>query len=366
MVMLSDDNFCVILAGGAGTRMWPLSRRHLPKQFVDFYKDGNTLLKQAYHRMEKIIPKSNIIVATNIDYYDLVRGQLPELDPAQILREPAKKGTGPAFVMAAYHIRDINPNAKVVVLPSDLQIMDEEAYFDTIERGMAFVDKHDMLLTVGIKPTHPETRYGYIQIDDETTDGMYKVRTFTEKPEESFARLFVESGEFYWNSGVLMWNAEAFIKTASVYLPETASQFEMIYSTCHNRDARRNRLYAFYEAFPHISIDYALLEKSDNVYMAMGAFKWNDIESWDLLYDVSPRDDNGNAVIATNTQFYDCKGNLIVENSKGRKLVVLDGLSDMLVVDTDDVLVICNRHNEQAFKKYLNDAKVNNGDGNFT
>ena len=364
--MLGNDNFCVILAGGAGTRMWPLSRKHLPKQFVDFFKDGNTLLKQAVTHMERIIPKQNIIVATNIGYYDLVREQLPDLDPLQILREPAMKGTGPSFVLAAYHIRDINPNAKVVVLPSDTQILDEESYFDTIERGMAFVDKHDMLLTVGIKPTRPETRYGYIQIDDETTDGMYRVRTFTEKPEESFARLFVESGEFYWNSGVMMWNADAFIRTAAVYLPEVVSQFEMIFSTCHNRDARRNRLYAFYEAFPHVSIDYSLLEKADNVYMAMGTFKWNDIESWDLLYDVSKHDESGNALIADDVITYDCHGNLVASHSGKKKLIVLDGLEDMLVVDTDDVLVICSRHNEQAFKKYLNDVKVSHKDGEFT
>ncbi len=364
--MLGNDNFCVILAGGAGTRMWPLSRKHLPKQFVDFFKDGNTLLKQAVTHMEKIIPKQNIIVSTNIGYYDLVREQLPDLDPLQILREPAMKGTGPSFVLAAYHIRDINPNAKVVVLPSDTQILDEESYFDTIERGMAFIDNHDMLLTVGIKPTHPETRYGYIQIDEEATDGMYRVRTFTEKPEESFAKLFVESGEFYWNSGVMMWNADAFIRTAAVYLPEVVSQFEMIFSTCHNRDARRNRLYAFYEAFPHVSIDYSLLEKADNVYMAMGTFKWNDIESWDLLYDVSKHDECGNALIADDVMTYGCHGNLVASHSSKKKLIVIDGLEDMLVVDTDDVLVICNRHNEQAFKKYLNDVKVSHKNEEFT
>lgn len=356
--MLGNDNYCVILAGGAGTRMWPLSRKQRPKQFVDFFKDGNTLLKRAVAQMSRIIPRENIIVATNIDYYDIVREQLPDLETHQILREPAMKGTGPVFVMAAYHIRDLNPNAKVVVLPSDIQIMDENEYFSTIEKGMTFVDRHDALLTIGIKPTCPETRYGYIQIDEKTMDGMYRVRTFTEKPEENFAKLFVESGEFYWNSGILMWNVNAFIQTAATCLPEVTTQFDMIYGTCHNRDARRNRLYAFYEAFPHVSIDYALLEKADNVYMATGTFRWNDIESWDLLYDVSSRDDKGNAVIAADTLTYDCDGNLIIENSNGKKLVVVDGLSDMLIVDTDDVLVICNRHNEQAFKKYLNDIKL--------
>ncbi len=316
--------------------------------------------------MKKIIPEENIIVATNIEYYDLVREQLPDINPLQILREPARKGTGPCFVMAAYHIRDINPNAKDVVVPSDVLIMEEESYFKTIEDGMNFVDSHEALLTIGIRPTRPETRYGYIQIDDEVTDGMHRVRTFTEKPAEEFARLFVESGEFYWNSGVLMWNVNTFIKAAATWLPEAAAQFDMIYSTCHNRDARRNRMYAFYEALPHISVDYALLEKADNVYMAMGAFKWNDIESWDLLYDISNHDADDNAVIADYTQMYDSRDNLIVEHSRKRKLVVVDGLSDLLVVDTDDALLICSRQNEQAFKKYLNDVKVKYPDEDFS
>lgn len=364
--MLGNDNYCVIMAGGAGTRMWPLSRKQLPKQFVDFFKDGNTLLKQAVAHMSKIIPEENIIIATNVDYYDEVLRQLPDINPRRILREPAMKGTGPSLVMAAFHIRDINPNAKVVVLPSDLQIMEEESYFETIEKGMAFVDAHDMLLTIGIRPTRPETRYGYIQVDDDVTDGMYKVRTFTEKPAPEFAKLFVESGEFYWNSGVLMWNAECFIITASQWLPDVTRQFEMVYGTNHNRDSRRNMLYAVYEAFPHVSIDYALLENADNVYMAMGSFRWNDIESWDLLYDVANRDSNGNAVIADDALIYNCNGNLLVENSRKRKLVVVDGMSDLLVVDTDDVIVICNRHNEKSFKKYLNDVKLMDKDGRFT
>lgn len=341
--------------------MWPLSRRRLPKQFIDFFNDGNTLLKMAVARMGRIIPAGNIIVSTNIDYYGLVREQLPDLDPAQILREPAMKGTGPCLVMAAYHIRDLNPNAKVVMVQSDVCIMEEESFFDTVTRGMDFVDRHDALLTVGVKPTCADTRFSYMQIDDEETEGMHKVRTFTEEPAPDFAKLFVESGEFYWNAGVMMWSAESFIRTASVYLPDVYRQFEMIFSTQHNRDARRKELYSFYEAFPHVSIDYALMEKADNVYMAIGTFKWSDIVSWDLLYDVCAHDDCGNAVIADNVMLYDGKDNFVVENCKGRKLVVVDGMSDLLVVDTDDVLLICNRKNEQAFKKYLNDVRMRNG-----
>ncbi|MBO4498849.1 MAG: mannose-1-phosphate guanylyltransferase [Bacteroidaceae bacterium] len=360
--MLGNDCYCLILAGGAGTRLWPLSRRRLPKQFVDFFKNGNTLLKQSVARMSKIVPAENIIISTNIDYYNLVREQLPDLDPAQILREPAMKGTGPSFVMAAYHIRDLNPNAKVVVIQSDVCVMEDESFFETVSRGMDFVERHDVLLMVGVKPTCADTRFSYMQIDDEETEGMHKVRAFTEEPAPEFAKLFVESGEFYWNAGVMMWNAEAFIKTAEIYLPDVNRQFELIFSTHHNRDARRNELYAFYEAFPHVSIDYALMEKADNVYMTIGTFKWSDMVSWDILYDVCDHDDNGNALVADNAMLYDGSGNFVFENCKGRKLVVVDGMSDLLVVDTDDVLLICSRKNEQAFKKYLNDVRLKNGE----
>ena len=193
--MLGNDCYCLILAGGAGTRLWPLSRRRLPKQFVDFFKNGNTFLKQSVARMSKIVPAENIIISTNIDYYNLVREQLPDLDPAQILREPAMKGTGPSFVMAAYHIRDLNPNAKVVVIQSDVCVMEDESFFETVSRGMDFVERHDVLLMVGVKPTCADTRFSYMQIDDEETEGMHKVRAFTEEPAPEFAKLFVESGE---------------------------------------------------------------------------------------------------------------------------------------------------------------------------
>ena len=234
--MLSSDNYCVIMAGGAGTRLWPLSRKGLPKQFIDFTGDGSTLLKQAYERMSAIFLKENIIVSTNIDYYQETIKQLPQLDPKQILREPVMKGTAPSLIMSAFFIRDLNAGAKVLVVPSDIRIMDEEPYREVVEKGMDFVTSNDKILTVRISPTRPETRFGYIQIDDEQKEGMFKVRTFTEKPEEEFAKVFVESGEFYWNSGMLMWNVEAFIDTANLFLPDIVEPIRMIFDTCHDRD----------------------------------------------------------------------------------------------------------------------------------
>ena len=214
--MLESDNYCIVLAGGKGTRLWPLSRREMPKQFIDFDNDGTTLLGRTVDRLKRIFPQENIIVSTNLDYYETVCKLLPDLNPQQILREPIMRGTAPSLVMTAFHIRDINPNANVMVVPSDIVVSDDNDFDVMVEQGLRFADNNDGLLTIGIKPTHPETRFGYIQADDEMLDGMYKVRTFTEKPEEDFARIFVESGEFYWNSGILMWNVETFINTSKI------------------------------------------------------------------------------------------------------------------------------------------------------
>jgi len=359
--MLGQNNFCVVLAGGFGTRLWPLSRKGMPKQFLDFNNNGHTLLKETVDRMMRIFPKENIIVSTNLDFYEDVCNQLPNLNPLQVLREPVMKGTAPSIMLASYHIREINPDANMLVVPSDLVILDEQPYLKVIERGMEFVANSSNVLTVGIKPSRPETRFGYIQIDEQQADGIYSVRTFTEKPEESFAKVFVDSGEFYWNSGILMWNVKSFLDIAKECLPDMVTQFNTIFDAQHNRDARRSLLYSVYEAFPRISIDYGILEKTDHVSMAIGDFRWNDIESWDLLYDYCGKDDNGNVLGMYNYQVYNCKNSMFLCN-KEKKLVVIDDLSEFLVVDTDDVLVICRKNNETDFKRYINDAMLKYGE----
>lgn len=359
--MLGSDNYCVVLAGGFGTRLWPLSRKGMPKQFLDFNNNGHTLLKETVDRMRRIFPEENIIVSTNLDFYEDVCRLLPDLNPLQVLREPVMKGTAPSILLSSYHIHDINPNANILFVPSDLVIIDETPYVNVIERGMSFVKDNNCILTVGIRPTRPETRFGYIQIDEQKADGIYSVRTFTEKPEESFAKVFVDSGEFYWNSGILMWNASAFIDIAKACLPEMVAQFNRIYDNKHSRDERRSILYSVYEAFPRISIDYGILEKTDKVCMAIGDFRFNDIESWDLLYDYCAKDDEGNVLGMYNYQVYNCKNSMFLCN-KEKKLVVIDDLSDFLVVDTDDVLVICRRNNETDFKRYINDAMIKYGE----
>ncbi len=222
--MTNMDNYCVIMGGGIGSRFWPFSRKTLPKQFLDFFGTGRSLLQQTFDRFQKVIPTENILIVTNAMYADLVKEQLPELDEKQILLEPARRNTAPCIAWAAYHIRALNPNANIVVAPSDHLILKEEEFRAAIIKGLEFVSHSEKLLTLGIKPNRPETGYGYIQIDEPTGDGFYKVKTFTEKPELELAKVFVESGEFYWNSGLFMWNVNTIIKAAEILLPELASK----------------------------------------------------------------------------------------------------------------------------------------------
>lgn len=220
----NKDNFCVIMGGGIGSRFWPFSRKTLPKQFLDFFGTGRSLLQQTFDRFNKVIPTENILIVTNDLYADLVKEQLPELNPEQILLEPTRRNTAPCIAWAAYHIRALNPNANILVAPSDHLILKEGEFLDAIEKGLTFVSQSEKLLTLGIKPNRPETGYGYIQIAEQAGDNFYKVKTFTEKPELELAKVFVESGEFYWNSGLFMWNVNSVIKAVEALLPELASK----------------------------------------------------------------------------------------------------------------------------------------------
>lgn len=357
--MTSKDNYCVIMGGGIGSRFWPFSRKTMPKQFLDFFGTGRSLLQQTFDRFNKIIPTENILIVTNAIYADLVKEQLPELDPKQILLEPARRNTAPCIAWASYHIRSLNPNANIVVAPSDHLILKEGEFLAAIEKGLDFVSKYDKLLTLGIKPNRPETGYGYIQIAEQEGDNFYKVKTFTEKPELELAKVFVESGEFYWNSGLFMWNVNTIIKAGEALLPELASKLapgKDVYGTPEEK--------AFIEenfpACPNVSIDFGIMEKADNVYVSLGDFGWSDLGTWGSLYDLSPKDEQGNVTLKCDSMIYNSNDNIVVL-PKG-KLAVIEGLEGFLIAESDNVLLICKKDEEHAIRKYVNDAQMKLGE----
>lgn len=357
---MNENNYCVIMAGGTGSRLWPQSRVAHPKQFIDLFGMGHTLLQMTYERFARIIPKENIIVSTHSDYSELVRMQLPELPADQILHEPAHKGTAPSMAFAAYHIRTLNPQANIVMAPADQMIFNEAQFIDDMHRALDYAATRNCLLTVGIRPTHPETRYGYIQVEGEGGDGFGKVKTFTEKPELEFARIFMESGEFFWNTGLFVWNVNAIIRAMAELLPEMNVRLGEIFSEEPNRDRRRAALYECYESFPNISVDYAVIERASNVYMQIGTFGWADMGRWNDVYRYSGKDGEGNVVQSGKVEFYNSRDNLV--SAAADKVVVLQDLEGYLVSDTDEVLVICKKDEDDDFKKFRTKVLLKHGE----
>ena len=358
---MDKNHYCVIMAGGQGTRLWPMSRKALPKQFHDVLGCGRTLLQLTYDRYRHIVPKENILISTHVDYTELVRQQLPEVPDEQVIHEPAFRGTAPSLANLAYHIRTLNPKANIVIAQSDQLVLNEDKFAELISKGLDFVSGNSKLVVVGIKPTCPETRYGYIQIDGEPEEeSLYKVRTFTEKPEYEFAKIFMESGEFYWNSGLYIWNVQTIIDTMSKHLPDMMKMLDDIYREIPDRAQRRKRGYEVYTSFPNASVDMSVMERADNVYVMVGEFGWADIGTWDTLYGTLPKDCDGNVFMGCNTLKYDCHNNM-VSLPKGKLLVIQD-IDDLVIVDEGNILMVCKRGNERDIRKFLNDAKMKLGE----
>lgn len=358
---MDKNNYCVIMAGGVGSRLWPMSRKEFPKQFQDPLGCGKTLLQQTYERYSRIVPPENIIISTNVEYYAIVREQLPDVDEQQVVREPAFRGTAPSIANLACYIRQLNPKANIVVAQSDQLVLDEKAFAGLVGDALDFVAENNKLVVIGIKPTCPETRYGYIQAEGEPASGsIFKVRTFTEKPELEFAKVFVESGEFYWNTGIYIWNVQTIIDTLSEHLPEMMNELETIYREIPDRDLRREQAYEVYTSLPTASIDLNVMERADNVYVSVGDFGWADIGTWDTLYGFMPKDCDGNVIMNSTVLKYDCKNNVVML-PKG-KLAVMQGVDDLLVIDSGDVLMICRKGSEGDVRRFLNDAKMKIGD----
>ena len=359
---MDKDLYCVIMAGGIGSRFWPLSRTRRPKQFMDILGTGRTLIQHTFKRMQAICPTQNILVVTNVEYRELVLEQLPEIKPEQLLLEPLRKNTAPCIAYANQLIAKINPAATIIVAPSDHLILDEIEFLRVIREGVGFVRSRDVLLTLGIRPNRPETGYGYIQVNGlDDYDGfpnLHKVKTFTEKPNLELAQIFLESGDFFWNSGVFVWSLASIQLAYEKYLSDMQGLFadgRQLYGT----EVEEAFIGQVYGACDKISIDYGLMEKADNVYVLCADFGWSDLGTWGSLYGHLYRDDMSNAIGQSLVLSFDASGNMI--STPEGKLAVVQGLSDYIIIDTTDVLLICKKEDEQQIRLMVDEVKVKFG-----
>lgn len=350
-----NQNFCVIMAGGVGSRFWPFSRTNSPKQFLDFFGTGRSLIQMTFDRFKRIIPVENILIVSNIIYKDMIMKQLPELKENQILLEPHRRNTAPCIAYANNRIKAINPDANIIVAPSDHLILKEDEFIRIIQKGLDFVQNNESLLTLGIKPSRPETGYGYIQIEDGEGNPR-KVKTFTEKPNAELAQVFFETGEFYWNSGMFIWNLKTIDKAFDELLPDVAAKFNAGFGL-FNTDKEQAYINEIYPTCENISIDYGIMEKADNVYVLCADIGWTDLGTWNSLYEMSEKDKNQNVTLKCNSLFYDSSENIVVL-PKG-KLAVVEGLEGYLIAESDDVLLICKKEREAKIRQFVNDVVVN-------
>ena len=344
------------MAGGVGTRFWPLSRTARPKQFLDILGLGESLLQMTYNRFAETLPAENIYIVTNESYRSLIQEQIPTISDSNILGEPMGKNTAPCIAYACYKIHSLNPDAVAVVAPSDHLITKEKAFATQIEKGLNYARDNDVFLTLGIKPSRPDTGYGYIQFKEETfAEGIHDVKTFTEKPNEELANEFINSGDFLWNAGIFIWKLEHVINGFSEHLTELAELFEDGKEHFF-KSSEREYISDIYPKCPSVSIDVGLIEKAGNVGVLPSDFGWSDLGTWKSLYDVAKKDVNENVVIGKPIESHDSKGNLIM--SEGGKLVILEGVHDLFVLNTEDALLVCNKDKEQEVKNIVNKIKV--------
>ena len=351
------------MAGGVGSRFWPMSRTAHPKQFMDILGTGKTLLQQTYSRFLRLCPKENIFIVTNDSYVDLVKEQIKGIASENILSEPARKNTAPCVAYACYKIAQLNPDALTVIAPSDHLIIKEDTFVKAIKACYLKAASEDCLVTLGIRPSRPDTGYGYIQfVESESKEKdkrIKKVKTFTEKPDLEMAKFFLQSGDFLWNSGIFIWSVKSVIKAFEQHSPDMDAIFKEG-NSFYNTPKEAEFIAKAYTNCKNISIDYALMEKAENVYVRSSIIGWSDLGTWGSLYDHIKQDDNNNAIVGKNVMMYDSK-NCIVNVSKD-KLVVMQGLEDYIVVESDGILLICKKQDEQEIKTFVNDVKIQKGD----
>jgi len=348
------------MAGGIGSRFWPMSRSSYPKQFIDILGTGRTLIQQTYDRLQRIAPKENILVVTNEDYRDLVLEQCEGMDASQVLCEPTRRNTAPCIAYASYKIKSLNPNANVLVAPADHLILKEDKFIENVNLALDYVSKNDALLTLGIEPSRPDTGYGYIQFDStDKKSRVKKVKTFTEKPDVELAKQFVESGEFSWNSGMFIWNNKSIITAFENHLSEVNSLFVEGYSKL-NTNEEADFIKDTYAVCKSVSIDYGIMEKAPNVFVISADIGWSDLGTWGSIYTHLKLDENLNASIGKNVMLYDSQ-NCIVSMPKD-KLVVLQGLDGYIVVESNNTLLVCKKEDEQKIKEFVTDIRIEKGE----
>ena len=377
------NNYCVIMAGGVGSRFWPFSREEKPKQFLDFFGTGRSLLQMTVDRFRPIVPIENMYIVTNVAYKQLIMEQIPDLKEVQILCEPARRNTAPCIAYATAHIRALcrrrlgNPTpslptregeknadplgidwsrpemqANIVVAASDHLILEEEKFRQTILKAFDFVSKNNAICTLGMKPTRPETGYGYIQRQpEEFVDGIFPVKTFTEKPNLEMAKVFLESGDFLWNSGIFIWNLQTISEAFRYLLPAVADRFregELLMGTEKEEDF----IEQIFPKCPNISIEYGIMEKADNVYVIPSSFGWSDLGTWGSLYELSEKDEHRNVSLHSETHYYDAEGNIVV--LEPGKVAIVQGVNDMIIVEEKGALLVCRKDQEQRIKEFTN------------
>lgn len=348
------------MAGGIGSRFWPVSRMNYPKQFLDILNHGNTLIQATYARFAQYIPIENIFVVTSMQYKGLVSEQLPDIPQKNILCEPSRKNTAPCIAYISYKLQEMNPESNLICAPADHLILDDTAFKKITLDGLEFTEKNNALVTLGIEPTSPNTGYGYIQYEQHAvTSNIYKVKTFTEKPDLELAKNFIISGDFLWNAGIFVWRTSSIINAFEKYLPEMHDVFASAQKALVG-DNEQETINMIYPLCTTISIDYGVLEKADNVYVIPSSFGWSDLGTWGSAYDNLEKDYYENAVIGNNIVLFDSQKNVVYTDHS--KLVLLQGLEDCIVVDTPDALLICKKDKEQQIKDYLAEIKRNKGD----
>jgi mannose-1-phosphate guanylyltransferase len=352
------------MAGGIGSRFWPLSRTRCPKQFLDILGTGRTLLQQTFDRFSQLMPPEQIFIVSNLEYKAIIIEQLPEVPAENILLEPLRRNTAPCIDYANFRILRKNPEAKIVVAPSDHLILKEEEFLRSVKQGLDFIASNDALLTMGIVPSRPETGYGYIQslkkeVAGYESTGLRKVKTFTEKPDLKLAKIFLNSGDFYWNAGIFFWSLKNIMHSFETFLPEIHALFkegEEIYGSEKEQDFIQRT----YSNCRNISIDYGIMEKAENVYVLISDFGWSDLGTWGSLYKQLEKDDQKNSVSGKHVYMYDSSGNIV--NVEDNRLVVLQGLKDYIVVQNDNVILVCRREDEQKIKQFVNEIKSELGE----